>query len=148
MNLATYPDPILNRVARDVRNDELDEVKSLIDEMLNIMYTGDGVGLAAPQVGDSRRFILVDHSAGEDAKALRIMINPKFVSKSDKKELGYEGCLSVPGKRVQVARHASVVVEYFDALTSSRVATLITGFEARIVQHEIDHLDGITLVDK
>ncbi len=113
-----------------------------INEMEKILKKEGGVGLAAPQVGESIRLILVLL----DSKNLIPMINPEITSHSDETELGEEGCLSLPGKWGNVERYKEITVRYLDEKSGEKTLKL-SKFNARVVQHEIDHLDGILFTD-
>jgi peptide deformylase len=145
MKIITYPNPFLESVAQPVVS--FDGIASFVDEMAQLMYLGNGVGLAAPQVGDLRQILLIDPSGGDRALEFRAMVNPIIEFKSSDMLVDSEGCLSLPGLRIDVPRSTSVVVKYFD-LDGSGKRESFTGFPARIVQHELDHLNGITLRKK
>lgn len=122
-----------------------DALRSLVDGMLDVMYTHNGVGLAAPQVGVLSRIVIVDPSAGERAIDMTVMCNPRTVKMSSDSDVAEEACLSFPGLVVEVYRALSIEVEYYDVMGNESRKTF-DGFAARIVQHEIDHLDGVTLL--
>ena len=122
-----------------------DEVRQLIDDMLETMYDADGVGLAAPQVGVSRRVIVID--VREPDVAPFGLVNPVIVERADEVERGEEGCLSIPGLRDIVERSAKVVVEGLDRDGLPRRIEA-EGLLARALQHEVDHLDGILFIDR
>lgn len=107
----------------------------------------EGVGIAAPQVGISRRVVAVQRF-DKDGEPFEIYVNPQIVFTSEKKQKGWEGCLSVPGKRGEVERAAKIVVEYNNLVDFKIERDTIEGFTAIIFQHEIDHLDGILYIDK
>jgi peptide deformylase len=137
-------DPVLREKAAPV--DEItDELRRLIADMFDTMYAEEGVGLAAPQVGISARVIVVDpHEDGVEPFAL---INPEIVAFSEETERGEEGCLSIPGLKEVVERPAEVRVEALDR-EGRTVAIEAHGLLARILQHEVDHLDGILFLDR
>ncbi|MFM2421964.1 MAG: peptide deformylase [Pseudomonadota bacterium] len=141
------PDPVLREVARPVERVD-DEVKALIANMLETMYRAPGVGLAAPQVGISRRIVVMDPAdkdEGETPQPLAL-INPRIVKLGGEKGMHEEGCLSLPGVKVEIERPTSLVVEYIDR--NGLPQTLETdGFLATIIQHELDHLDGKLIID-
>lgn len=114
----------------------------LIKEMKETMKAEKGVGLAAPQVGISARIIL----ATLDSKNIVPMVNPQITRHSEAAEFGEEGCLSLPGQWGQVKRYSEITVEYTDGKNIRKILKL-NGFNARVVQHEIDHLDGILFTD-
>ena len=109
------------------------------------MYLGEGIGLAAPQIGDDRRIVLVDPSNGDSAAALRVMVNPVILVSSPEKASEKEGCLSLPGSEVFVSRPIAIEVQY-QTITGEVRHEAMSGLVARITQHEIDHLNGITLL--
>ena len=140
-----YPDPALRNAATAVAEVD-DEVQRLAERMLDVMERAHGVGLAAPQLGILRR-ILVYRASDEDEP--KVLINPELVERSDETEVGTEGCLSLLGGELQVpvARHLRVRVSGRDA-SGEAVDLDVEGFEARVIQHEIDHLDGILIFDR
>src|SRR3954463_5480474 len=140
-----YPDPALRNAATAVAEVD-EEVQELAERMLDVMERAHGVGLAAPQLGILRR-ILVYRASDEDEP--KVLINPELVERSDETEVGREGCLSLLGGELQVpvARHLRVRVAGRDA-SGDAVDMDVEGFEARVIQHEIDHLDGILIFDR
>ena len=140
-----YPDPALRNAATAVAEVD-DEVQRLAERMLDVMERAHGVGLAAPQLGILRR-ILVYRASDEDEP--KVLINPELVERSDETEVGTEGCLSLLGGELQVpvARYLRVRVSGRDA-SGDAVDLDVEGFEARVIQHEIDHLDGILIFDR
>jgi peptide deformylase len=137
-------DPVLRQEAEPVAVVD-DEVRDLIDEMLETMYDADGVGLAAPQIGLSRRIIVVD--VHEEEVPAFGLVNPVIVERSVEVERGEEGCLSIPGLKEIVERAARVVVEGLDRDGNPRRIEA-TGLLARALQHEVDHLDGLLFLDR
>lgn len=146
LKLVKYPNEVLTRPC-DLVTEFNDELSALVEGMTNIMYASDGVGLAAPQVGVSRRVLLIDPTGGEDANALMALINPRVTWRSPEQEVGGEGCLSLPGAILQVPRSVAVDVEYHDVMGKQQVRRF-TEFDARVVQHEVDHLDGVLMIDR
>jgi len=140
-----YPDPALRNAATAVAEVD-DEVQQLAERMVDVMERAHGVGLAAPQLGILRR-ILVYRASDEDEP--KVLINPELVDRSDETEVGTEGCLSLLGGELQVpvARHLRVRVSGRD-VSGDAVDLDAEGFEARVIQHEIDHLDGILIFDR
>ncbi len=118
-----------------------DTIRTLLDDMAETMYAAEGVGLAAPQVGISRRIIVVDVGEG-----LIELINPVLL-KGRGKQVGDEGCLSVPGYYAPVERYKTVYIEGLDR-DGKKVSIKAKDFPAVALQHEIDHLDGILFIDK
>jgi len=136
-------DPILRQRAIPVAVVD-DEVRHFVDDLFGTMNAFEGVGLAANQVGDERRIAVVD-TGGRDARRL-VLINPRIVERSDEVETSEEGCLSIPDIYGEVERPTSVTFEALDR--GGRPYRLkVSGFEARAVQHEIDHLDGVLFLD-
>ncbi|HWD40439.1 MAG TPA: peptide deformylase [Fimbriimonas sp.] len=135
------PDPVLRQkafeIAKITRKTQL-----LIDEMLKIMKQANGIGLAAPQVGILQRLIVVS----PEGMRPTALINPKVV-KSEGAAVGEEGCLSIPGLYGDVERAAAVEVHALDR-KGRQVKLSLQGLKARVVQHEIDHLDGVLFIDK
>ncbi len=122
------------------------ELSPLFADMVETMYAEGGVGLAAPQIGVSRQIAVINPEPGNDATLLK-MVNPRIVASSDELETIEEGCLSVPGIRGEVARHAWVEVVYRDEKGVER-SLRAEGLLARIVQHELDHLNGVLFIDR
>jgi peptide deformylase len=145
LEIREYPDPVLRRKALSVETID-DSLQRLIDDMIDTMYAAPGIGLAAPQVGVLRRFIIVDVSAGETSSPLYVLINPEIVSREGE-QVGEEGCLSLPELNSDVARAARVTVRALDR-TGAPVAIEAEDLLARCLQHEIDHLDGVLFMDK
>ncbi len=133
-------DEILKEKAREVPKITPNIIK-LLDNMAQTLYSAKGVGLAAPQVGVSKRVIVVD--AGE---GLLELINPEILSSSGK-ETDTEACLSIPGLIGDVTRASSLKVKFFDRHGREQVLKA-KGFQARVFQHEIDHLEGILFIDR
>lgn len=142
LKVITHPNPILRKKSQKVV-DVLDpEIQSLIKEMVKIMKKSDGVGLAAPQVGRNIRLVAVSHKDGD-----LILVNPLIVKKSLLKDWDEEGCLSVPGKAGEVKRCKKVKIKFVDEKNFPRLFAA-AGLLARVIQHEVDHLDGILFIDK
>jgi peptide deformylase len=137
-------DPVLRERAEPV-SDLSDELRRLVEDMFDTMYAEEGVGLAAPQVGVRQRVIVVDPREPDILPFA--LINPEIVAVSEDVERGEEGCLSIPGLKDIVERPAAVRVEGLN-LDGSRVSMEADGLLARILQHEVDHLDGILFVDR
>jgi len=139
-----YPDKVLKSRAQEIDNIDLDII-SLAEDMKRTMHSAPGVGLAAPQVGESKRLIVVDQSAGRDESQLIILINPVIIEKEGV-ETDTEMCLSVPETSVDVDRARRILVTGTD-LGGKEVRMEAQGYLARIFQHEIDHLDGKVILD-
>lgn len=122
-----------------------EEIRALIADMFDTMYAEEGVGLAAPQVGEGVRVIVVD--ANEEGSEPFALVNPNILEMGSEVDRAEEGCLSIPGLREVVERPTSVVIEGIDA-DGNQVRMDVEGFVARILQHEVDHLDGILFLDR
>lgn len=122
-----------------------DEVRALIDDMFETLRDAEGIGLAAPQVGVSRRVLVVD--LHDEQTAPLALVNPRVVASSKERQRAEEGCLSVPGLVAAVERHSTVTVEALDRDGSS-VRIEADELLARCLQHEVDHLDGVLFLDR
>ena len=148
----TLDHPVLRQVAQPVATIADPSLQHLIDQMLITVRAANGVGIAAPQLGHSLRVVVIasrpnlryPHAPLMDPT---VLINPVLLGTSDEIEMGWEGCLSVPGVRGRVPRHGRVEVAYCDRQGQTH-RQVWTGFVARIVQHEIDHLDGKVFLDR
>lgn len=156
-------DPVLHEPAREVEPGEIgsDKIQKIIDDMISSMRNAPGVGLAAPQIGVPLRIIVLEdtkeyssYAPKEDIKAqdrrpfdLLVIINPKLKKKSNKTALYFEGCLSVDGFRAVVERYLDVEVDGLDRY-GNPIKINASGWQARILQHECDHLEGTLYVDK
>ena len=140
-----YGEPILEQPAEAVTDFDSPEVRELIADMWETMYAAKGVGLAAPQIGLSKRISVIDISVGEDEAQKLVIINPEITA-SEGKQTGEEGCLSIPGFREPVTRANKVTVR---AQNENGETVELCGEEllARAFQHEIDHLNGILFVN-
>lgn len=136
------PDPVLREVAKPVKA-VTPNIRKLLRDMADTMYDAGGVGLAAPQIGISKRVIVVDPQDGETG--LIGMVNPEIVE-AEGEQLGPEGCLSIPGLQGDVKRFMRVKVKGLDENGEERTIEA-EGYLARIFQHEIDHLNGILFTD-
>ena len=149
LDIVTLPQAVLRRKARKV-SDFGPDLQALVDDMVETMRQAPGVGLAAPQVGDSSRLIVVEYGDDENDEIppkLYVMANPEITRTSQETILGTEGCLSVPGIQGDVERLEAITVKGVNR--HGRPMTVkAKGWLARIFQHEIDHLDGILFVDR
>lgn len=148
--ILTAPHPVLARKARPVLPEEYGpELARLVSDMAETMYAAPGVGLAAPQVGDSRRIVVID-SATEKKKGsgLLRMVNPEIVARGREKIMWNETCLSVPELEVDVERSRNIRVAWYDPTTGQTNEQDFEEFEAVIVQHELDHLAGTVILDR
>jgi len=137
-----YGDPVLRQKAKPILDfDEL--LRALIDEMTQSMYRYDGTGLAAPQVGIGLRLMLVDI---QDGSGPTPMINPELIEASEETVKGEEGCLSFPDIYEDIERPKWVCVRYQDG-SGKEWEKRLEGFGARVISHEMDHLDGVLMID-
>tara|TARA_B100000035_G_C20739350_1_gene439032 strand:- start:15 stop:539 length:525 start_codon:yes stop_codon:yes gene_type:complete len=144
-NIIIEPDPVLRKKSNPLEKVD-DELRKLLDDMLETMYAAPGIGLAAVQVGILKRLIVIDISKEEEKKSPLFLINPIITFKSQKKSLHEEGCLSLPGYFAEIERPAECHIKYINY--EGRQKTLkATGLLSTCIQHEIDHLDGILFID-
>jgi peptide deformylase len=144
--IVLFPDPILRSKAAPVeRIDE--DLKRLLDDMLETMYDAPGVGLAAPQIGVSRRIFVMDSSKGEELPAPRLIINPEILETGEEMRVYEEGCLSLPKIFAEVERPAAILLRYVDLASGEPREEWLRGHAATVAQHELDHLDGVLFVD-
>lgn len=149
--IVIYGHPVLKKVSEDIDKDYPD-LKQLIDDMFDTLYMSDGVGLAAPQIGKSIRLFVVDGTGmAEDDPTMegfkKAFINAHITERFGDKEMYQEGCLSVPNLPEDVLRETHVRMEYYDTNWEFH-DEVFSGMQARIIQHEYDHLDGILYVDR
>ena len=147
-----YGSEVLREVAVDVDIEKREEIELLISQMRDTMKNADGVGIAAPQVGRSIRLLIVDGSDLSDdypelKDFVRVMINPVVEWESEVSKEYSEGCLSVPTVNADIQRPEEMRVSYLNDKFVKQTETF-TGFGCRMVQHELDHLDGILFVDR
>ena len=144
LKILIFPDPRLRTVAKTVEVVD-DSIKKLTQDMLETMYQGSGIGLAATQVNVHKRVIVLDISESKDEPL--ILINPEIIKIIDpNKKIFSEGCLSVPGFYEELKRPSSVEISYLD-IDGKRNLLLANGLLAVVIQHEMDHLDGKMMVD-
>ena len=154
LDVAIGDDPVLRKKATPVEKIDL-ALQTLIDQMIFTMRDKNGVGLAAPQIKKSKRLVVIEtppetDDDGEDipnSRDLYVMINPEIINASRKQISGIEGCLSLPGYLGEVDRSQAILVQFLDRRGKKQKMRL-KGWDARIVQHEVDHLDGVMYTDK
>ena len=137
-----YPDPVLRMQAREVESFDVD-LRRLVERMRGLMADASGVGLAATQVGVLRRVFVFQRGEEETL----VLVNPRIVERNDETEVADEGCLSLPGVLVPVERSTAVTIEGTDE-RGEQVRLELTELPARVVQHEVDHLDGTLILDR
>lgn len=145
LEIITLPDPILRKVAALVERVDSDLCR-LADDMLDTMYAAPGIGLAAPQIGVSRRLIVLDVSEKDGEKNPIVMFNPEIVRLAEERRVYEEGCLSIPDVKVEIERPAAVTVRYIDREGTSNELNA-DGLLATAIQHEVDHLEGRLIID-
>lgn len=153
LKIITIPDPVLRQKARKISR-VTPAIQTLIDDMVETMRAAPGVGLAAPQVNVSERLIVVEYGEGSDDPEdpgkdaiLYTLVNPEITRRSRTTDVANEGCLSIPGYVGDVERHETVTVKALNR-QGDKVKIKAKGWLARILQHEIDHLDGILFIDR
>jgi peptide deformylase len=145
LDIKKYPEKVLKQKAATVKTID-DELQRLIDDMIETMYDAPGVGLAAPQVGVSKRLAVIDISSKDSSVPLIVLINPVILQKEGEIEFE-EGCLSIPEFTSKVIRAENLLIGAVDR-TGKDVEIEAGGILAIAVQHEIDHLDGILFIDR
>ena len=146
MEITIYGNPVLRKKAKEIPLSEIPSYKSVAEQMLEIMYDSNGIGLAAEQVGLDKQILVID-CQDEDLHVQMVVINPKIVGKSKNKTPLEEGCLSFPGITANIYRPESIEIEYYD-LEGKLHKESHSGLLAKVLQHEIDHLNGILIVDR
>lgn len=140
-----YPDPILREPAAPVEHID-GETQRFLDDMLETMHEAPGVGLAAPQVGVSRRIFVMDPARDKEPPDPHFMINPEILQTGGNMRIYEEGCLSIPGIFAEVERPASILLRYTDRTGKIR-EDWFDDHRATISQHELDHLNGVLFID-
>ena len=146
LDIITYPDPFLKTKTRPVPVVD-DAIQKLIDDMAETMYAAPGIGLAATQVGVDQRILIYDISPPETENGLTVLINPEIVDSGGTQLSEGEGCLSVPDYRADVTRYEWVRVTAIDR-DGTPMTIEDSGLHAIVLQHEIDHLDGVLFIDR
>lgn len=146
--VTVFGDPVLRKIAEPI-TPEFPNLKEFIQNMFDTMYNSDGVGLAAPQVGQAIRVFVVDSTVEDEEEEpgiKRAFINPEILEKSGDEWVMNEGCLSLPEIREDVARPETVKIKYLDEDFNEHIE-VFNGFTSRVIQHEYDHLEGKMFVD-
>jgi peptide deformylase len=152
LTIAQLGNPILRQIAQPINQINDRKIQNLIDDLIATMTPANGVGIAAPQVSESQRIIIVASRPTLRYPSAPLMeptpmINPQIIDHSAEIVKGWEGCLSIPGIRGLVPRYEAIEVEYIDQSGECQKQEL-TGFVARIFQHEFDHLEGMLFIDR
>ncbi len=143
--ILTEPDPFLRQKSKNVETVN-DEIRSLMDDMLETMYDAPGIGLAAIQIGVPKRVIVIDLSKQGEKKNPLYFVNPKILIKSKNDATYEEGCLSVPNQFAEISRPDTCNVKYLDYDGNEKILKA-EGLLATCIQHEMDHLEGILFID-
>jgi len=149
LDIVTFPTPSLRLKSKKVSKFDA-ELQTLIDNMFETMRAAPGVGLAAPQIGQSIRLVVVEYKedGDENSKPRKyVLVNPEIIKRSEEKVTDIEGCLSVPGLAGKVERHEAITVRAKNRF-GKPLKIDAEGWLARIFQHEIDHLDGVLYIDR
>ncbi|MBL7053615.1 peptide deformylase [Patescibacteria group bacterium] len=127
-----------------------EQVEVFTEKMLKTMHLNDGIGLSAPQVGDNRRIIVIDINPiiGKKNKGLFSLINPEIIKTSEKYIKINEGCLSLPGVNLKIKRHKTIKVKAYSVKHKKEIIIQASGLLSAVLQHEIDHLDGVLIIDR
>ena len=139
------PDPILRKKSENLETVD-DQLRGLLDDMLETMYSAPGIGLAAVQVGILKRAIVIDVSRDKEKKNPFFLINPEIIYKSKNTSIHEEGCLSLPGYFAEIERPAECQVKYID-YHGEKKEIKASGLLSTCIQHEIDHLNGVLFID-
>ncbi len=146
LKLRYYPDPVLLQNAKKVTHFD-SSIRKLAQDMLDTMYGSDGVGLAAPQVGVSKRLMVIDVAGQDEPKKPIVFINPVLLE-GDGEMVGLEGCLSFPDVFFEVRRFSRIIVRYQNLTGKEIKLEVANNLLCRAIQHEMDHLDGKVFIDK
>ncbi len=144
-HIITLPDQKLRLVSKTIERID-DPLRKLIDDMIETMHDAPGIGLAAIQIAEPVRLLVVDVAKKEEPPAPQVFVNPEILWRSDERSTYEEGCLSIPEYYAEVERPASVRVRALDRDAQER-EVLAEGLLATVLQHEIDHLDGVLFID-
>lgn len=149
MNIVLHPNPILTTPSADLSVDLLhsDDIQQMIREMIPTMYAAQGIGLAAPQIGKNLRVCIIGKDADESLTDDLVLVNPTWERLSRKHSTDTEGCLSIPKVFGKVKRWKDIHVEALDR-DGNPLSFDAHDFFARVIQHEVDHLDGVLFIDK
>jgi peptide deformylase len=145
LEVRKYPDDVLRQKSGPVEKDDK-SLQRLIDDMIETMHASFGIGLAAPQVGVHKRLIVIDISHYDEERDLLVLVNPE-IAQAEELIDSEEGCLSVPEFTAHIKRAGRVIVKGLDRDGNS-IELEATGILARALQHEIDHLDGVLIIDR
>lgn len=145
LSLVLYPNPSLQKPS--VKLVDFEAAKKLAPDMVETMIKNKGIGLAAPQIGQNIRLAIIHKDADPSLKDHLVIINPKIFSAGEEMDTEEEGCLSIPGALGLVPRHRKIKVRFTD-LEGNEIKIKAVGLFARVLQHEIDHLDGVLFIER
>ena len=154
LQVAILGNPVLRKIAEPVAEPTSDEITTLAHSLVKTMIHNHGSGIAAPQVSISKRVIIYritpERAATEntDPYPISCLVNPELEFLTEEKRVGWEGCLSVPGIKGKVERCNKIRYRGYNPLTREHVDSIAEGFLARVLQHEVDHLDGLMFIDR
>ena len=148
--IVAYGDPVLRKVAQDIKQDDSSiDLKKLVEDMFETMHASNGIGLAAPQIGLSLRLFVVDGSGTDDDEIKefkKVFINAQILEEEGEKWAFEEGCLSIPSIRENVSRQEKLTIRYYDIDWNLKEESF-SGMQARVIQHEYDHIQGVLFID-
>ncbi len=145
LEIDVYPAPVLKRKTEKIVNID-DDIRQLAEDMLETMYQAPGVGLAAPQIGRSISLVVADPGEKDSPSSPLILINPEITAHEGQTGIT-EGCLSVPGYTAEVPRHQKIILKAY-TLDEKEIELTLEDFPAIVLQHELDHLQGILFIDR
>ena len=145
LEIIKEPNPILRKKADNVLNVD-DDIRKLMDNMLETMYQAPGIGLAAPQVGVLKKVIVIDLSKDDEPKKPFFIVNPKIIWKSEELSSREEGCLSIPGYFAEIVRPKKCKLQYLDYYGKKKEVEA-DDLLSTCIQHEVDHCDGVLFID-
>lgn len=145
LNVLIHPNPILRNKNESVKLSNLPKLQDFFAEMIETMYKADGIGLAAPQVGKNLRVATINKMASFTKEDL-VLLNPKIVNRSWRRIVSEEACLSLPGVTKIIKRHNKVKISAWNQ-KGEKISFTAEGYSACVMQHELDHLDGILIID-
>jgi len=145
--ICIYGDPILREKGESISLDEISSYESLVEEMFEIMHQTNGIGLAAQQVGKAKRLAVIDTTVNDEHGEKLVLFNPEIISRSDECLIMEEGCLSFPGILGDVSRSEHITVCFHDQ-NGEKQEIFFTDLLSVVIQHEIDHLNGVLFVDR
>lgn len=148
LRVLTYPENVTELRRKSLPVTEFDNsLRELVNDMLAVMYAYQGIGISAPQIGELKRVIAINPEPELGSKTELVLVNPELIMGSKAVDVYEEGCLSFPNDTVDVVWRVRVTVKYSD-MSGKEKTERFTGISARIIQHEVDHLNGVLLVDK